>query len=89
MEIAAATDDGDPAEVMKRASEWRGRGYVNAASMPDDRLAHTVIALRAEAARVRGEPAPAQEGVSAETRELVSGIAEWRRRRAQEGAGGR
>lgn len=49
----------DGTEVLHRASEYRGRGLVNPASMPDDRLAHTLIALRAWLRELRGEPEPA------------------------------
>ena len=56
-EIAAA-EDLDPTEALRKASDWNGRGYVRLDAMPDDRLAHTVQALRTWGRQIRGEPEP-------------------------------
>lgn len=45
----------DPTEVIKLASEFKGRGMVNAASMSDDRLAHTIAYLRRWLRKLNGE----------------------------------
>lgn len=59
-EIAALTNE-DGETVMARASHWRGSRKLNPADMTDDRLLNTVIDLRAEAARLKGEPPPETE----------------------------
>ncbi len=45
----------DPTEVLNKASEWRGRGYVRLDSMSEDRLAHTLNALRRWHRRITGQ----------------------------------
>jgi hypothetical protein len=48
----------DPTEVLNKASEWRGRGYVRLDSMSEDRLAHTLNALRRWHRRITGQSEP-------------------------------
>lgn len=49
----------DPTEVARKVTAWRGGGYVNVASIPDDRLAQSMVTLRSLAREIRGEPEPA------------------------------
>jgi hypothetical protein len=54
----ASLENLDPSEVLNKASEWKGRGYVRIDTMPDDRLAHTVVALRRWHRSLTGEAEP-------------------------------
>lgn len=60
----AKAADLDPTEVLSKASEWRGRSYVRLDVIPDDRLAHTLNALRSWWRRLSGEiePGPPSRG---------------------------
>lgn len=48
----------DPHEVTAKASEFKGRSYVRLDAMPDDRLAHSVNALRTWERRLTGKAEP-------------------------------
>jgi len=48
----------DPSEVLSRASEWKGKGYVRLDTMTPARLEHTIVALRRWLRELRGEAQP-------------------------------
>lgn len=48
----------DPTEVARKVTDFRGYGYVNAATMSDDRLAQSMINLRKWDREIRGVPEP-------------------------------
>jgi hypothetical protein len=58
IEGIAPMENLDPTEVLNMASEWKGRGYVRLDSMPHDRLAHTLNALRRWHRKVTGQAEP-------------------------------
>lgn len=87
-EIAPLADL-DPTEVLSKASEWKGKSYVRLDTMPEDndRLIHTVNALRGWLRKLKGEPEPAlplpPARASPEPRGQLSKVVEGMRR-AQE-----
>jgi hypothetical protein len=65
----------DPTEILRKASDHRGKGYVRLDVMQDDRLAHTVIDLRRWLRKLTGQtepqpppPANAQKAASVDVR---------------------
>lgn len=81
--LIARREDLDPTEVLSKASEWQGRGYVRLDTMHDDRLARTLGDLEAWWRRLEGIPEPApplklvreEPGIADKTRD---GLAMWR-----------
>jgi hypothetical protein len=48
----------DPSEVIRKASDWNGRGYVRLDTMSPARLDQTIVALKRWQRELRGEPEP-------------------------------
>lgn len=62
--------DLDPTEVLSKASRWRGNSYVRLDVIPDDRMAHTLEALRRWHRSLTGksEPGPPTDAARASPR---------------------
>lgn len=76
-QIAAVTGL-DGSEVLRKASDWDGYGYVALDSMPDNRLAQTLVRLRSWARSLTGQPEPGPPiraaPVNAKARERTEGF---------------